>query len=76
MEFVQLPGSGLLGGKFEVNTSGWPYPETLTPIDNMLIECGVRKSWTDLVLLVQTNLSGQWSSRLMGYFSRYPRQHR
>ena len=43
MEFVQLPGSGLLGGRFEVNTSGWPYPESLTPIDNMLIECGVRK---------------------------------
>lgn len=43
MEFVQLPGSGLLRDKFEVNTSGGPYSESLTPIDNRLIKCCVRK---------------------------------
>ena len=31
MCFVQLAGSGILGGMFEVVTAGWPYPSAWSP---------------------------------------------
>lgn len=58
MGFIQLPGSGTLGGKVEVNSAGWPQPTDWSSTDNSLIRCCI------------TQIDQIWSQPLLVRFIR------
>ena len=54
MGFVQLPGSGTLGGMVGVNSTGWFQPTGLSPTDSRRIRCctvQIEQIWSQPLLV-------------------------